>query len=1383
VSKWMPRRRILRIAGVLAGLIVALAVAGILVLQSSWFFEKVRHLIVGAVETASGGRVEIGAFRFDWKRLRAEVDGFVIHGTEPAGKPPLLRAGSVALGLKIVSVFKRDFDIQYLDITDPRIYLIVGSDGRTNVPEPKVKPVKPAAPRPPLETILNLAVGRFNVTRGVFEVESHGPAPQGQTPFAARGQNLNVTLAYDRITPAGPRYRGSISVQPLDAQAGGYGPVPFNVALNVTMERNRVGIDSARLTYATNQIDISGVIEDLTSPRAAFRYDAKVSVPEVMRIVHVKELPHGVAQVSGSATWTAAAGLSLIGKLHAVGVEYRDAFLRLASFRADGSVAAGAHGVDASALRISGDYVNGDQRTPVEGNIASFALRGKNIDLGGVALSSLGGSFLGEASLRDLNRYQVDGEIEGLAVKRAFALFDTAALPWDSRASGLVHLEGSFHRAKDLRIAGNITLSPAAQGDPVHGQVIANYIADSGTLDLGRSTLTLPHSRVDFSGVLGRQLTAHLETSDLQDLLPALGESAAKLPVKLQNGAMVFDGTVTGKLDSPQIAGHTRATGVVYSDESVDSLEADVTVGPHGLRVQNAAATRGALRVQFNGSLAMDDWKIPDTSQIAGRGTLQNTALADVASLAKASANVKDLGLAGTLSGSAEISGTVADPHVSADFEVAKGLYRDEAFDRLSAHVNYSGRTIAITAAQIAAGPKQIQLAATFDHAAGRFDTGRLRFQVTTNTIPLEQIHTLQEARPDAKGTVQLTAKGDIDLAPPSNGEEGYRIHDLHANVEAKGLQLTGQALGDANLTVDSQNQVLRAHLVSDLAHCDIRGDGQWRLEGDYEGSANVTFTKLDLAELREWISPSPDSSAGRFVGSAEGEVRITGPALKPKAMKAELRIGKFEIGPAPASGLAAAPLTIHNTVPMVVRMANSVITVDTARLTGRSTDLSLTGRISLEQKSPLDLRVNGHLDLAILQDFSPDLISSGTVNTDATIRGAFSSPQVNGRLEFQNAAFNLADVPNGISKAQGVILFTGDRATIQSLKGETGGGEIELTGFTLFGAGPLVFRLHARAHEVRIRYPEGVSTVADASLNFTGTEERSMLAGTITILRSGINLQSDFSSLLAKSAQPVHTPSAQPGLVGGMNFDVQIDTSPDIQFQSSLTENLQAEANLKLRGTASNPALLGRINITQGQLTFFGVSYSINQGSIAFYNPVKIEPILNIDLETKARGIDVTLTVSGPATKPTLTPRSDPPLQFNEIVALLATGRTPTSDPSLLTQQSSEPQSWQQIGASALLGQAIANPVAGRLQRFFGVSKLRIDPTLSGVENNPQARLTLEQQVTPSITFTYITNVTTSNPQVIRVEWAFSKQWSAVALREENGLFGLDFFYKRRFK
>jgi translocation and assembly module TamB len=472
----------------------------------------------------------------------------------------------------------------------------------------------------------------------------------------------------------------------------------------------------------------------------------------------------------------------------------------------------------------------------------------------------------------------------------------------------------------------------------------------------------------------------------------------------------------------------------------------------------------------------------------------------------------------------------------------------------------------------------------------------------------------------------------------------------------------------------------------------------------------------------------------------------------------------------------------LRNSGPIVATFANSVVTVTAAHMVGRDTDLTVTGKASLQDKNPLDFHVNGRVDLAIVHEINRDFASSGTVNADATVRGTLDAPQINGRVAFQNATFEVVDLPNGISNANGVLVFTKDRATIQSFTGETGGGKITLFGFAAYGGGPLAFRIHANINQVRLRYPEGVSTVADATLNFTGSSDRSMLAGSVTVLRTAFNPQSDFSSIIAASAQPVRTPSARSGILGGMNFDIQIQTAPDIQVQSTLTEDIEMEANLRLRGTFSNPAVTGRITITQGQIVFFGTKYTINQGSVSFYNPVRIEPVLNLDLETKARGIDVTLTVSGPLGKLNLTPRSDPPLQFNEIVALLATGRTPTGDPTLLAQQATAPQSWQQIGASALLGQAIASPVAGRLQRFFGVSRLRIDPTLPGVESNPQARLTLEQQVTPDITFTYITNVTNSNPQVVRVEWSFAKKWSVVALREENGMFGIDFFYKKRF-
>jgi translocation and assembly module TamB len=1363
----VTRKRIAWIAaGGLAGLALGVVLAAVLVLRSAWFYEKVRQRVVSTVETATGGRVEAGSFQFDWKRLRAEIGAFAVHGTEPSGKPPLFRARTVAVGLKIISILERRVDIQYLEVVDPRVYLTIDSDGRTNLPAPKIRGGRTTA-----ETILNLAIGRFSLQNGVFEIES-----RGQVPFDARGRNLNAKFLYER---AGPRYRGDLSIEPVEVTWGSYGPIPLNVAMAVTFEKNRIGVTSAKIATGDSHIDFSGAVENLVSPRGSFRYNLSASLADVNRILRVPELRRGTAEVAGNAVWAGSSNFSATGRLHANGVEYRDSFVRLQGFRVDAALAAGARGIGLSGVRLSGNEVNLASQVPVEGSIATAALRGRDLEFHGVALDALGGNFRGEVQLRNLDRYTVTGAIADFQVRRVVALYSAERLPWDSSASGQVSLEGSLLRPIELRVSTNLDLAPVTESPPVHGQIAASYEARSGVLDLGSSSVTLPSSRAVFSGAFGRQMSVHLETRDLDDLLPALGQSAARLPVKLQSGgAVVFDGTVTGKPDDPRIAGRLRVTRFSYLATGFDSLTADVTASPENLGLRNAALARGPSRAQFELAVGLNQWKTGDGSLIFGNGTIRDAPLADVTTLTGAGSTP----VTGTLNATAQLTGTIGKPLVNADIDVVKGAIRNEPFDRLTARLSYSGRTVGLAAGQLSSGAKQVRLSATYDHAPDRFDAGRLRFQVTSNAMPLEQIHTLHEARPGVKGTVQVAADGDVELGPARNGQQGFRISDLHADISLHGLQWTGLPLGDAHLTASSQGPLLRLRLESDMANSAIRGDGEWRLEGDYPGSATIAFSSLDFARLRDWMPPSVASAASRFAGSAEGQLRIDGPALKPQLMKAELRLSKFEIGPAPDAGLPAAA-TLHNSGPLVATMAKSVITLESVRLAGRSSEIDIAGKLLFDRKSALDLRVSGRVDLAILRDFSHDLNASGTLAADATVRGPFDAPQVNGRMEIHDAAMDLAGLPNGLSKASGVVLFTGDRATIQSLSGETGGGKIEISGFAGYGGGPVIFRLHAQAAQVRVRYPEGVSTIADASLNLTGTSDRSMLAGTITVRRAGFNPESDIGSLLAKSAEPVRTPSARTGFLGGLNFDVQIETSFDTQFETTLTENLQAEANLRLRGTASNPALIGRINITQGQMVFFGTKFTINQGSIAFYNPLRVEPVLDVDLETKARGIDVILTVAGPLDKLSLTPRSDPPLQFNEIVALLATGRNPTSDPALLAAQSTAPQSWQQMGASALLGQAISSPVAGRLQRFFGVSNLRVDPTLPGVETNPQARLTLEQQVTPDLTFTYITNVTTSNPQVVRVEWSFSRQWSAVVLREENGLLGLDFFYKRRFK
>ena len=174
---------------------------------------------------------------------------------------------------------------------------------------------------------------------------------------------------------------------------------------------------------------------------------------------------------------------------------------------------------------------------------------------------------------------------------------------------------------------------------------------------------------------------------------------------------------------------------------------------------------------------------------------------------------------------------------------------------------------------------------------------------------------------------------------------------------------------------------------------------------------------------------------------------------------------------------------------------------------------------------------------------------------------------------------------------------------------------------------------------------------------------------------------------------------------------------------------------------------------------------------------------MLDLSLETQVQGVDVVLKVTGPIDNMKLSYTSDPPLQFQEIVSLLATGSTPTSDPTLLANSPQVQQNFQQMGESAIVGRALADPVTNQLQRVFGVTQLKINPAFTSGSQLPEAQLSLQQQISNNVSFTYVTGLNTANAETIRVLWTFTPQWSAEALRDYNGIFSVTLIYKRQIR
>src|SRR5437868_5900743 len=131
------RRFVLIITASVCSLVLLLALGAFYAVKATWFQDKVREKIISAIESTSGGRVELGSFSYDWRTLTAELKNLAVHGTEPVPGPPLLRADSVRVRLRIISLMEREVDIASLRVEHPEIYFLIHADGTTNIPTPR----------------------------------------------------------------------------------------------------------------------------------------------------------------------------------------------------------------------------------------------------------------------------------------------------------------------------------------------------------------------------------------------------------------------------------------------------------------------------------------------------------------------------------------------------------------------------------------------------------------------------------------------------------------------------------------------------------------------------------------------------------------------------------------------------------------------------------------------------------------------------------------------------------------------------------------------------------------------------------------------------------------------------------------------------------------------------------------------------------------------------------------------------------------------------------------------------------------------------------------------------------------------------------------------
>jgi translocation and assembly module TamB len=471
-----------------------------------------------------------------------------------------------------------------------------------------------------------------------------------------------------------------------------------------------------------------------------------------------------------------------------------------------------------------------------------------------------------------------------------------------------------------------------------------------------------------------------------------------------------------------------------------------------------------------------------------------------------------------------------------------------------------------------------------------------------------------------------------------------------------------------------------------------------------------------------------------------------------------------------PTLNLAYKSVQISNAGPLRVDYANNVVTFEPSRIKGTGTDLEFGGTVPLQTGAAISANALGTVDLSLLQMMGPDVRSAGQVKLNVTARGSRANPQLAGDIRVVNASFDSASVPLGVQNINGVIAVQNDRIVVQQFSGQAGGGTIAATGFVAYRPS-IQYTLDVATNAVRLRYPEGVRMIFHSNLSLAGTNQSGQLTGRVLIDRLSLTPDFDVGTFLDQF-NGNSVPALGSGLQSNLQLNVAVQSANQLNAISSQM-SLEGSVNLRVTGTTANPVILGRTNLTGGEIFFRGRRYEISRGIVNFSNPITTTPVVNVLVTTTVEQFNLNLDFIGPTDNLRTTYSSDPPLSQVDIINLLAFGKT--------TEESQANPG--KFGTQSLLASGLAGQVSGQVQKLAGLSSLTIDPGVgTHTTNNPGATVALQQRVSKNLFFTFSTNVTNAQEVAFHVQYQINRRWSVSVGRDQYGGYDLHFQMHKNF-
>lgn len=1008
--------------------------------------------------------------------------------------------------------------------------------------------------------------------------------------------------------------------------------------------------------------------------------------------------------------------------------------------------------VDGSRLRLSGRLTGtrGEfDRVAIPTYQGEVGYDGEGLHIRDLAVTALGGSGLVDLEIPPgpaVARWS--GHVSAIDAESAWrAIFEIGETGLSGSASGDFAVEWPKGRFRDLsgRMGLDIVARPDGRRRTLAGRF--DWRAEHGVQLIDQADLRTPTTHVRLAGRIERDdrtaLTVDGESRDLaaaDDVLTRLRRALGSPEVERLgvSGSGAFQGRWTGTLQVPVFEGRFNGQDVGYLGVSWGRAEWVGSLDPTEVRSHSLVLRKGESELWLDGPMQTGYYGAADGLDVRVRIT--SWPAEDLLDALR-----WDLKLTGRVSGEASVRGRRSAPQGRLHLTASAGRYYGVAFTDLELRSRLEG--------PVSQGEGEVRVGGGHVRFDGSLtDDGFYDGQAQVDGVDVGEVLPSVASGANLAGRVTgaLTLQGTLERPRVTGRLVSRRLFLGDEGLGA--IEASLQGSGDGTVRVLGTCQSPRVNLLV---------DGTIAASAPYEASLRIAARGTSLDPFLRVVRPALPSVVGII---ATGDLRVSGPLLTPSRMVAEASVPDLEIR------LPEYPM--RNRDPIDVGISGGRLEVRNLVLAGEGTDLAVRGSATVLGAGPVDLSLRGSADLRALGAVTRRLRGRGSARLAMTVSGTTDAPRVDGRLELEGAGIRARGFPHGIEDVRGTVHFTEAAAQFSDVAGSLGGGAVSLSGGAAYGGGALrSFDIQASGRGISLRYPEGLRSRIDADLRLFGDAKTQWVTGSVDVRQALWTRRYDLATEILSSRAAFAPP--HPSLGGGIRYDVRVRAPGTLRLDNNLA-TLQARADLHLEGTYDAPVVVGRAEVERGRIYFQGNTYVIRRGVIDFANPQKIDPLFDIEAETRVRSYRVTLDVNGTLERVSPTLTSDPPLSTLQILNLLAGGQ----DVASLAQAQADQANLAATGAATLAAGALSEEVGLErgAQRLFGLNRFSIDPSvLKGGITNPTARLTVGKRITPDLNVLYSVDLRGTEERILSVEYTLSDRFSLLLTREDPGGLGFD--------